>query len=152
MHPYNQRNRHSYGVDSGLTLADAVQGTWSASDSAAGISGRMANRKGYSLQPMRTDPMSNSYPTAFNVKFAQAISSIALCRDSGIIGRFMENHLNDTFKTEVSQALAIKLDLKTCEHAHKKMLEKLIKSGGSCSSLQALQARAAVYGEVADPA
>ena len=33
------------------------------------------------------------------------------------------------------------------------MLQKLIKSGGSCSSLkQALQARAAVYDEVADPA
>ena len=81
------------------------------------------------------------------------MSSIARNPDTGIPGRVTTSHLDDNFKTEVSQALAIKLDLKTRQHAHKKVLQKLISSGGSCSSLkQALQARAAVYGEVMDPA
>ena len=114
-----------------------------------------ANSRGYSLQPVRNDLLSNtySYPTMFNGKFAQAMSTIARNPDSGIPGKVTANHLDDNFKTEVSQALAIKLDLKTRQHAHKKMFQKLIKSGGSCSSLkQALQARAAVYGEVTDPA
>ena len=176
-HPYNHGWRGGYHIRSGLTLANAVGGAWNAADGTGGISGRkvprplvalnqtqyyfpddpllQANRLGYSQQPMWNDLVSsnNSYPAMFNEKFAQAMGTIARIPDSGIPARVTSDHLDDTFKTEVSQALAIKLDLKTRQHANKKMLQKLIKSGGSCSSLkQALQARAAVYDEVADPA
>ena len=87
-----------------------------------------ANSRSYSLQPMRNDGPSGtySYPTMFNGKFAQAMSTIARNPDSGIPGKVTANHLDDNFKTEVTQALAIKLDLKTRQHAHKKMLQKLI--------------------------
>ena len=113
-----------------------------------------AERLSYPLQPARNDPLSTtySYPTTYNRRFAQAMSSIARNPDTGIPGR-VTDHLDDNFKTEVSQALVIKLDLKTRQHAHKKVLQKMIRSGGSCPSLkQAVQARAAVYGEVMEPA
>ena len=93
-----------------------------------------------------------AYPSMFNGKFTQAMSSIARNPSSGVSGRVCDHNLDDSFKTEVSQALAIKLNLKTKQHANKKVLHKLVQSGGKCTSLkQALQARAAVYGEVADP-
>ena len=175
-HPYNHGWRAAYDGRSGSTLADAVRGAWCAADNTSGDSGwnaptpliapnqtqnyftdvplLQANRPGYSLQPQRNDRVSSnySYPSMFNGKFARAMGAIARNPDDGSPGRVMSNYLDDEFKTEVSQALAIKLDLKTRQHAHKKMLQKLIKSGGNCSSLkQALQARAAVYDEVADP-
>ena len=65
---------------------------------------------------------------------------------------YLKNTLDGEFQSEVSQALALKLDLKTRQHANDKMLNKLIRSGGNCSSLkQAVQARAAIYGEAGEP-
>ena len=87
-----------------------------------------ANSQGYSLQHVRNNLPSNtcSFPTIFNGKFAQAMSSITRNQNCGIPGRVVTTHLDDDFKTEVSQALAIKLDLKIHQNAHKKMIQKLI--------------------------
>ena len=95
---------------------------------------------------------SYDYPTRFDGRFARALSSIAQNPDRGAAGKVSQNNLDDEFQSEVSQALALKLDLKTRQHANDKMLNKLIRSGGKCSSLkQAVQARAAIYGEVGEP-
>ena len=115
---------------------------------------RHPDRLGFSqLHTCDTTPRNTyAYPSKFNGRFAQAMSSIARSPSSGVSGRVCDDNLDDSFKTDVSQALAIKLNLKTKQHANKKVLHKLIQSGGSCTSLkQALQARAAVYGEVAEP-
>ena len=156
-----------------MTLADAVSGTWTAADNTGGFGEQQlpttqhtqnhwtgvplmtADRLSYPIQPAMNVPLSTaySYPTVYNGRFAQAMSSIARNPDTGIPGRVTTGHLDDNFKTEVSQALAIKLNLKTRQHAHKKVLQNMVGSGGKCSSLkQAVQARAAVYGEVVDPA
>ena len=76
------------------------------------------------------------------------MSSIAQNPDRGATGKVSHRNLDNEFQSEVSQALALKLDLKTRQHANDKMLTKLIRSGGKCSALkQAVQARAAIYGE-----
>ena len=63
----------------------------------------------------------------------------------------LNNYPDDSFKSEVCQALALKLNLKTQQHANERMLRKMIATGGNCSSLkQAVQARAAVYSEFSD--
>ena len=167
--PYSQGWHGAYNPHGGLTLADAVRGTWTAAGNTGGIGGwdvpapvqnhvteaplMTTSRLGYSLQPARNEPVCTtySYPTIYNGKLAQAMSSIARNPDTGIPGRVTADHLDDNFNTEVSKARAIKLDLKTRQQAHKIMLQKLIRSGGSCSSLKkTLQARAAVYSELTD--
>ena len=81
------------------------------------------------------------------------MSCIAQNPGRGATGRMSHRNLADEFQSEVSQALALKLDLKTRQHANDKMLTKLIRSGGKCSALkQAVQARAAIYGECGDAA
>ena len=94
-----------------------------------------------------------AYPTRFGGRFAQAMSAVARNPRWGLSGKVTGNNLDDKFQNEVSQALAIKLDLKTRQHANEKVLNQLVHSGGECSSLkQAVQARAAIYGECGDAA
>ena len=57
----------------------------------------------------------------------------------------------DNFRDHLTQALALKLNFKTTQHANEKALQKLVKAKGSSDSLkQAVQARAAIYGESLD--
>ena len=59
---------------------------------------------------------------------------------------------NDAFSEQVSQALAIKLNLKTAQHANEKALGHLLQSDTYNGELkQTLQARSAVYGTQLDP-
>ena len=56
------------------------------------------------------------------------------------------------FKDEFAQALALKLNLTTAQRANEKALKDLTKSSGSSAGLkQAVQARAALYGELLEP-
>ena len=93
------------------------------------------------------------FPTSLGGRFARVMSAIANNPETGATGiGGQDNYTDDNFKREISQALAIKLNLKTRQHANDKMLSKLIRSGGNCSSLkQAVQARAAIYGEAGEP-
>ena len=95
------------------------------------------------------------FPTRPEGKFAQAMSSVACNPVEGATGRIISNfdHLNDNFNEQVSQALAIKLNLKTVHHANEKALGLLLQSNTCNGELkQTLQARAAVYGSQLDPA
>lgn len=87
-------------------------------------------------------------------KFARAMSSIANDPSTGATGSGGQvNSLGNNFHQQVQQALAIKLNLKTRQHANERVLRGLLKSGGRCGTLkQAVQARAAIYDEVMDPA
>ena len=59
----------------------------------------------------------------------------------------------DSFNEHLGQALALKLNLKTSQQANEKVLLSLLKPGGENAGLkQTLQARAAVYGALLDPA
>ena len=64
------------------------------------------------------------------------MSSIANDPVGGISGRCFGHNLDSNFQNEVSQALAIKLDLKTTQHAKSKALQKLIKAKGVCPTLK----------------
>ena len=69
----------------------------------------------------------------------------------GPVPSFSNN--KDTFGEQISQALAIKLNLKTTQHANEKALVQLLQADSYCGELkQTLQARAAVYGTQLDPA
>ena len=60
---------------------------------------------------------------------------------------------NDTFSEQVSQALAIKLNLKTNQHANKNALRHLVKWKTLTGGLrQTLQAKAAIYDTLLSPA
>ena len=62
------------------------------------------------------------------------------------------NHTDNKFRQAVTQALAIKMNLKTHQHANEKVLRNIVATGGRCGTLkQAVQARAAVYNEAVDP-
>ena len=62
------------------------------------------------------------------------------------------NHHSD-FNEQVSQALAIKLNLKTIQHANERALERLETDPTDRGDLkQTLQARAAIYNNILDPA
>ena len=57
----------------------------------------------------------------------------------------------DNFNDQLSQALALQLNFKTTQQANEKALRSLLKSQGLATDLkQALQARAAVYGDLLD--
>ena len=59
---------------------------------------------------------------------------------------------DNNFRQQVTQALAIKLNLKTHQHANEKVLRRIVATGGRCGTLkQAVLARAAVYDESVDP-
>ena len=95
-----------------------------------------------------------SFPTNPSGHFAQAMSAIACNAEAGAKGVFnLVSGGDDTFKEQVTQALAIKLNLKTNQQANERALRNLLQSKGRNISLkQALQARAAVYGYALDPA
>ena len=68
-------------------------------------------------------------------------------------GRGCTGDHNDSFKEQITQALAIKLNLKTNQQANERALSQLSKSNSLHGGLkQTLQARAAVYGKLLDPA
>ena len=94
------------------------------------------------------------YPTNPQGNFAQAMSAIACNAEAGAKGVFdLVSQGNDSFREQVSQALALKLNLKTNQQANEKVLLNLLKSKGQKVGLkQMLQARAAVYGTLLDPA
>ena len=110
---------------------------------------QLANLGGRSVRPTNYE-----FPTNPSGSFAQAMSSIACNAEAGAKGVFNSiSQDNDSFKEHVSQALAIKLNLKTTQQANEKVLLSLLKSEGKNSGLkQTLQARAAVYGSLLDPA
>ena len=67
-------------------------------------------------------------------------------------GRGNISQFKVSFNDQISQALALKLDLKTTQLVNEKALQKLAKAKGSAESLkQALQGRAAIYGVMLDP-
>ena len=75
------------------------------------------------------------FPTRFGGRFARAMSTIANNPETGATGiAGQENYTDDNFKRQVSQALAIKLNLKTRQRANEKMLIEMVKSGGKCSA------------------
>ena len=58
----------------------------------------------------------------------------------------------EPFKDAFAQALALKLNLTTTQRANEKALKDITKSSGATADLkQALQARAALYGELLEP-
>ena len=102
---------------------------------------------------MNTPNMHYDYPTRFGGSFERAMSSFASRPGADLSGRgFLSIFPDDSFNTEVSQALALQLNLKTQQHANEKVLREIVKSGGLCRTLkQAVQARTAVYDETANP-
>ena len=80
------------------------------------------------------------------------MSSIACNAETRAQGVFSNiSRGEDNFKDHLTQALALKLNFKTTQHANEKALQKLVKAKGSADSLkQAVQARAAIYGESLD--
>ena len=82
------------------------------------------------------------------------MSMIACNPSRGATGQVVSsNKYSDTFSEQVSQALAIKLNLKTNQQANERALAQLLQSRGRNSELkQTLQARAAVYDDLLDPA
>ena len=58
----------------------------------------------------------------------------------------------ETFKDEITHALALQLNLTTTQRANEKALAELAKTSGKTAGLkEAIQARAALYGELLDP-
>ena len=66
------------------------------------------------------------------------MSTLANATVEGLTGTGLRSSTNfeDNFKSEVSQALALKLILKTQQLANEKMLRSLVKSGGRCLTLK----------------
>ena len=68
------------------------------------------------------------FPTNPEGKFAQAMSSIACNPSEGAKGQvYRDSNAYNSFSEQVSQALAIKLNLKTVQQANERALEKLAK-------------------------
>ena len=105
--------------------------------------------------PVREEGLKKSFkfPTDPNGSFAKAMSSIACNAESQAKGVFSNISGGDNnFREELTQALALKLNFKTTQHANEKALLRLLKSKGSAENLkQAVQARGAIYGELLDP-
>ena len=85
--------------------------------------------------------------------FAQAMNAIATNAEAQTKGVFSGiSGGGDNFKEEFAQALALKLNLKTTQHANEKALRQLLNAKGAAYSLkQVLQARAAIYENMLDP-
>ena len=81
------------------------------------------------------------------------MSAIACNAEAGAKGVFnLVSNGEDSFKEHVTQALALKLNLKTNQQANERSLLNLLKSKGLDGNLkQMLQARAAVYGHQLEP-
>ena len=93
------------------------------------------------------------FPTRPEGRFAQVMSSVACKPEAKAKGEVVSNfaYPNDTFSEQVSQALAIKLNLRTSQHANEKALGQLLQANNG-ELKKTLQARAAVYGAQLDPA
>ena len=89
------------------------------------------------------------FPTRIGGRFARAMSAISANPEMADSGNgFGISDTDNKFRQEVSQALAIKLNLKTQQHANEKILRNIVATVGKCGTLkQAVQARAAVYDE-----
>ena len=103
--------------------------------------------------PTQVQDETFQYPTNPGGDFAKAMSSIACNAGAETKGIFSNLYQGgEHFKDEFAQALALKLNLTTTQRANEKALLDLTKSNGSSAGLkQALQARAAMYGELLDP-
>ena len=108
--------------------------------------GEQEIRHNYGSEIRPHDDALFDFPTRAEGKFAQAMSSIAKDPNSGSTGSSGQfDSLKNNFHEEVQQALAIKLNFKTRQHANERVLRGLLKSGGRCGTLkQARQARAGV--------
>ena len=120
------------------------------------------NRGGFGYQglpqrPVVDRPLSGNnifqFPSRVGGRFARAMSAISLNSEAAASGIGTElNHTDNKFRQAVTQALAIKMNLKTHQHANEKVLRNIVATGGRCGTLkQAVQARAAVYNEAVDP-
>ena len=102
-------------------------------------------------QPSR--PANYAFPTDSEGDFAKAMKSIASnagAKAKGIFSNFSEG--DEAFRDVFAQALALKLNLTTAQRANEKTLKDLTVNNGSSASLkQAIQARAALYGELLEP-
>ena len=98
-----------------------------------------SDRRDYSAQNARVSapapfhPMcaqtNFSFPTNPSGHFAQAMSAIACNAEAGAKGVFnLVSGGDDTFKEQVTQALAIKLNLKTNQQANERALRNLLHS------------------------
>ena len=107
-----------------------------------------------SEEPVRERSRGRAFPTDPEGKFARALSAIACNPIGGAEGQVdNKSKYSDTFSEQVSQALAVKLNLKTNQQANERALVQLIQSQTRSGGLkQALQARAAVYDKLLDPA
>ena len=80
-----------------------------------------------------------------------AIASNAGAETQGCFSNLSGGENN--FKDQVTQALALQLNFKTTQQANEKALHELFKADSPSPELKrTLQARAAVYGDLLDPA
>ena len=93
------------------------------------------------------------FPTHPQGDFATAMSAIACNAGDNTKGTFSNlSQGGEPFKDELAQALALKLNLTTTQRTNEKALTDLTKASGRSTGLkQALQARAALYGNLLDP-
>ena len=93
------------------------------------------------------------FPRRIGGRFERAMSSISINSEAAASGNGTGiNYTDNNFREEVSQALAIKLNLKTHQHANEKILRNIVTTGGRCGTLkQVVQARSAVYDESVYP-
>ena len=94
------------------------------------------------------------FPTDSKGEFAQAMSAIACNAGATTKGIFSNLSGGDeNFKNQVTQALALQLNFSTTQLANEMALLDLQKAKGVSPDLrQSLQARAAIYGDLLDPA
>ena len=94
-----------------------------------------------------------SFPTNPKGEFSQAMSAIASNASDNTKGTFSNlSQGGETFKDEITQALALQLNLTTTQRANEKALAELAKTSGKTAGLkEAIQSRAALYGELLDP-
>ena len=107
------------------------------------------------FQRPRSDGKHNTQPgLAGSGGFLQAMNAIATNAEAHTKGVFSGiSGGDDNFKEQFAQALALKLNFKTTQQANEKALKQLLAAKGSAYGLkQVLQARAAIYDNLLDPA
>ena len=84
--------------------------------------------------------------------FEQAIYSVKNRNEGVGNGERGAGQHPDPFSEQISQALALQLNLATSQQANERALAKLTKTKNGTGGLkQTLQARAAIYGNLLDP-
>ena len=116
---------------------------------------RQERRRSQDRNPFRADqnPFAKfQFPTDPQGKLSHALSTIACnaeARAQGVFSKIFSG-VGDNFRDVINHALTLKLDLK--QQANEKSFATLINSKGSATDLrQALQARAALYGNALSP-